>query len=59
VCRLKPLAAPDERRVTRLIADLESDDFSTREEATKELEKLGEAALGIYEGALAGNCRLK
>jgi hypothetical protein len=52
--RVKPLAAPDERRVRRLMADLDSDDFPTREEATKELEKLGEAALGIYEATLAG-----
>src|SRR5262249_17258870 len=31
-----------------------SDDFATRERAAKELDKLGEGALGAYEAALAG-----
>jgi hypothetical protein len=40
--RLAPVAAP--KGVDRLIADLDSDRFAVREQATRELEKLGFAA---------------
>ncbi len=39
--RLKGDKPPDERRIARLIADLDDDQFATREKAFKELEKLG------------------
>lgn len=43
--RLPPVPRPDEQRLARLIADLESDRFATREKSTRELEKLSELAL--------------
>jgi hypothetical protein len=39
---LKPAAESDPKQVQRLLADLDSDQFATREEAAKELAKLGE-----------------
>jgi WD40 repeat protein len=50
--RLRPIPALDEKRVLRLIADLDSDDFVVREAATKELGKWEEAALSFYQKAL-------
>jgi WD40 repeat protein len=46
--RLKPADAADARRTARLIAQLDDDDFDKREEASRELAKLG----GRAEGAL-------
>src|SRR5262249_35817299 len=43
--RLRPAIAADARRIAPLLADLDSDSFATRERATKELQKMGEAAL--------------
>jgi hypothetical protein len=42
--RLRRAAAVDARRVERLVADLDADDFAARESATRELEKLGQRA---------------
>jgi hypothetical protein len=50
--RLRPVVAPDERRVARLITGLANDQFAVREEATKELEELGEGALAHLRRAL-------
>jgi hypothetical protein len=44
---------PDQKKLKKLVADLDSDDFRTREAATKELEKLGKAAEAALRGALA------
>jgi len=49
---LQPVQAVDERRVARLIADLDSEEFSVREKASAELEKLGEAAAAACRQAL-------
>jgi hypothetical protein len=46
--RVKPAAAPDPRRVARLLAGLDSERFADRDEATRELEKLG----GLVEPAV-------
>src|SRR5262249_43513329 len=35
--------AQEDKRTTQLVADLDSDDFTVREKAVEELEKLGEA----------------
>jgi hypothetical protein len=51
---LRPVAAADGRRVARLIADLDSKQFSVRDRATKELEKLGETAEASLREALKG-----
>lgn len=42
--RLKPVAAVDARTLSRLVADLDSDQFEVREKATGELRKLAELA---------------
>jgi hypothetical protein len=50
--RLPPVAAVEEKRLTRLISDLDSDRFEVREKATKELGGLGELALHALWKAL-------
>jgi RNA polymerase sigma factor (sigma-70 family) len=52
--RLAPVAPCDPRRVERLIAELDSDDFAIRERATEELKKLREPAAPALRKALAG-----
>ncbi len=55
--RLRPVPVPDPdptRRATELIADLGRDDFAARQNATAELEKMGDAATGVLRKALAG-----
>ena len=42
--RLRPVQAVDSKRLARLLNDLDSDRFDTREQAVRELEKLGELA---------------
>jgi hypothetical protein len=42
--RLKPTPAPDPERVRHMIADLDSERFDVRDQATKELERLSELA---------------
>jgi RNA polymerase sigma factor (sigma-70 family) len=42
--RLRPSAAPDPGHLVRLIADLDSNAFSTRQRAAEELERLGDLA---------------
>jgi WD40 repeat protein len=51
--RLRPVAAPDAGRVRQLIADLGSDHFTVRRDATAELEQLGELAEAALRAALA------
>jgi RNA polymerase sigma factor (sigma-70 family) len=53
--RLRPGARVDARRVEQLITDLGSDRFAVRDQATKELEKLGDAAIALCRKALADN----
>ena len=49
---LKPVQSGDASVLRRLLADLDSDTFSTREKARKELEQLGDRARGVLEAAL-------
>ncbi|MBY0527736.1 MAG: hypothetical protein K2R98_30340 [Gemmataceae bacterium] len=42
--RLRPASEPSPESINRLVADLDSDLFLTRQKAREELEKLGEAA---------------
>jgi RNA polymerase sigma factor (sigma-70 family) len=56
--RLQPVAAADPQTVGRLLADLDSDAFETRERAARELRKLGEAAEPALRKALAGDLAL-
>jgi hypothetical protein len=50
--RLKPVAAPDAKRLSKLIADLDSEQFDARVVAQKELEQLGETAVDACRAAL-------
>jgi RNA polymerase sigma factor (sigma-70 family) len=52
--RLQPAAEPDAKQVGRLLADLDSNDFATRQKAAKELENLGELVAPALRKALAG-----
>lgn len=49
---IPPAPAVEAKRLAHLIADLDSDDFTTREKAMGELQKLGEQALPAYRKAL-------
>jgi hypothetical protein len=51
---LKPVPAVDEARLKRLLKELDDDDFTTRERATTELEKLAGAAEAELRKALEG-----
>jgi RNA polymerase sigma factor (sigma-70 family) len=50
--RLRPVVAAEKEKVTRLLADLDSDQFAVRERAAAELEKLGETAAAWCRGRL-------
>jgi RNA polymerase sigma factor (sigma-70 family) len=50
--RLKPIAPVDEKRLARWLHDLDSEDFTTRKQATAELEALGEGAAAACRRAL-------
>jgi RNA polymerase sigma factor (sigma-70 family) len=49
---LQPIAIVDEKRLGRLVADLDSDSFAVRQRAMSELEKLGEVATTMCRKAL-------
>jgi DNA-binding beta-propeller fold protein YncE len=52
--RLKPgTERPDEKKIRQWIADLDAEEFATREKASKELEKLGKHAEDRMRQALA------
>lgn len=42
--RLRPIPVPDAKRISQLLADLDSENFKVRTKAHEELQKLGEAA---------------
>jgi RNA polymerase sigma factor (sigma-70 family) len=52
--KLRSVPPAEPRRVARLLADLDSDQFEVRERAGKELEQLGDAAEVGLRQALAG-----
>jgi WD40 repeat protein len=53
--KLKPVAAPDAGRVAAQLAGLDSDRFAEREEALRELKRLGDAAEPALRTALRGD----
>jgi WD40 repeat protein len=52
--RVRPVAAPDARRVAKLLADLDDERFEVREQASRELEGLGRLVQPALREALAG-----
>jgi WD40 repeat protein len=53
--RLRPVPVVDEKRLARLIAELDSDEFAARERASAELGRLDGAAAPACRKALAGS----
>jgi hypothetical protein len=52
--KIKPVVSADAKKVPKWIADLDSEEFSEREKATRELKLLGDAAEPFLRSALAG-----
>src|SRR5262249_32607532 len=52
--RVRPVAAPDAKRVAKLLAELDDERFEVREQASRELEGLGVLAEPALRQALAG-----
>ncbi len=52
--RLKPVVAVDDAKVQKWIADLDSDEITVRDAATKELKKLGSQAAAAIEKSMKG-----
>ncbi len=50
---LKPVPAPDPKRMGQLVQELDSDDFAIRQKATEELEKQADAAASLLREILA------
>lgn len=57
--RLKPAAAVDPKTLARLLADLDSERFATRQQANQELEKLADQAVPALRDALKGQVSLE
>jgi WD40 repeat protein len=51
--QLRPVQPPDPRRIARLLTDLGSQRFTTRQEAAHELDSLGDVTLPFLRKALA------
>ena len=51
---LKPATELDAKPILRLIADLDNDEFSVRQKASRELEKLGPEAEPVFRRTLEG-----
>jgi RNA polymerase sigma factor (sigma-70 family) len=56
---LRPVPRPDAKIVSQLIADLDSDNFSVRQRAMKELSKFGDAITPILQRTLEGKPALE
>ena len=57
--RLRQISVPDPRQLARLIAELDAEEFTTREKATRELKSLGRLARPALKQALAGQLSLE
>ena len=57
--QLKPAPAPDAKRIGQLIAELDSKQFKTREEAMRELEDMGDVTTPELQKAIDGNATLE
>src|SRR5262249_25231812 len=52
--KVKPVEAPDSKRIRRLLDGLDSDQFAVRKRASAELERLGELAAPALRKAMEG-----
>jgi WD40 repeat protein len=52
--RLRPAPPADDKQVARWIVDLDDEEFTVRQKATRELERVGDLARPLLEKALAG-----
>lgn len=57
--RLKPVPAPDPQQIDRLIKDLDSEQFQTRQKAEQDIEKLAELAESALKKVLQGKPTLE
>jgi hypothetical protein len=57
--KLRPTVAVDPKRIARLIADLDNDEFDTRQQATQDLAEIGEQAEDALRSALADHPSLE
>jgi RNA polymerase sigma factor (sigma-70 family) len=57
--RLRPVKGPDAKRVIQLLTDLESRSFAVRNQATAELEKLGDLIVPASKKVLEGGAALE
>lgn len=57
--RVRPVQAPDPAKLTQLLTDLDSKQFTARQKASDELEKLGELAIHSVNQALAAKPSLE
>jgi WD40 repeat protein len=57
--RLKPVPAVEEKRIEQLVADLDSNRFVVRQQAYRELAKLGELAAPSLKKAMGGELSLE
>jgi RNA polymerase sigma factor (sigma-70 family) len=56
---MKPAPAADDKRIAQLIAGLQSKEFKVRDEATKELERLGEIAAPALQKSVTDKASLE
>ena len=52
--QLRPVSAPDAAKIAAWVRDLDADDFATRREAARELERLGDLAEPALRKVLEG-----
>jgi len=57
--RLKPVPAPDPQQIDRLIKELDSEQFQTRQKAEQDIEKLAELAESALKKVLQGKPTLE
>jgi len=57
--QIKPAVPADPKKVAKLIADLDSEDFQERSGAVEELERLGDLAMPALQKALTGQPTLE
>jgi RNA polymerase sigma factor (sigma-70 family) len=57
--QLKPIAPVDAQRINACLRNLDSDEFAVREQASRDLEQMGQSAVAMLERFLAGKPSLE